>query len=182
MAYASWSVVFGEQPSAAKWNILGTNDASFNDGTGIGDGVIEPVHLDATQSDSTWVWQDWAPTYANITVGTGTVTAKYIQTGKTIIAHWKLVVGGTTAIGNAQTISLPVTANSRYGQFSPIGHASYNDGGAVAYFAGAYANSTTVANIFYPNYGGASGQLTSIFPVTEATGDIYEITFWYEAA
>lgn len=30
MAYASWSVVFGEQPSAAKWNILGTNDATFN--------------------------------------------------------------------------------------------------------------------------------------------------------
>lgn len=35
MAYQSWSVVFGEQPSAAKWNILGTNDASFNDGTGV---------------------------------------------------------------------------------------------------------------------------------------------------
>lgn len=35
MSYAAWSVVFGEQPSAAKWNILGTNDASFNDGTGI---------------------------------------------------------------------------------------------------------------------------------------------------
>lgn len=35
MAYASWSVTFGEQPSAAKWNILGTNDASFNDGSGI---------------------------------------------------------------------------------------------------------------------------------------------------
>lgn len=35
MAYASWSVSFGEQPSAAKWNILGTNDSSFNDGTGL---------------------------------------------------------------------------------------------------------------------------------------------------
>lgn len=43
MAYASWSVVFGEQPSAAKWNILGTNDASFNDGTGIDDGAITPA-------------------------------------------------------------------------------------------------------------------------------------------
>lgn len=43
MAYVAWSVVFGEQPSAAKWNILGTNDASFNDGTGIGAGVITPV-------------------------------------------------------------------------------------------------------------------------------------------
>jgi hypothetical protein len=30
MAYASWSVIFGEQPTAAKWNILGTNDAEFN--------------------------------------------------------------------------------------------------------------------------------------------------------
>lgn len=35
MAYAAWSVVFGEQPTASKWNILGTNDASFADGTGI---------------------------------------------------------------------------------------------------------------------------------------------------
>lgn len=42
MAYAAWSVVFGEQPSAAKWNILGTNDASFNDGTGIADATITP--------------------------------------------------------------------------------------------------------------------------------------------
>lgn len=48
MAYASWSVVFSEQPSAAKWNILGTNDASFNDGTGIGAGVITSESLNAT--------------------------------------------------------------------------------------------------------------------------------------
>lgn len=30
MAYSAWSVVYGEQPSAAKWNILGTNDSEFN--------------------------------------------------------------------------------------------------------------------------------------------------------
>lgn len=40
MAYSAWSVVAGEQPTAAKWNILGTNDASFNDGTGIAAGAI----------------------------------------------------------------------------------------------------------------------------------------------
>lgn len=45
MAYQSWSVVFGEQPSAAKWNILGTNDASFNDGTGIANSVIDSENL-----------------------------------------------------------------------------------------------------------------------------------------
>lgn len=34
MAYTLWSVVYGEQPSAAKWNLLGSNDAYFNDQVG----------------------------------------------------------------------------------------------------------------------------------------------------
>lgn len=43
-AYQAWSVVFGEQPSAAKWNILGQNDASFNDGSGFASGALGSVH------------------------------------------------------------------------------------------------------------------------------------------
>jgi hypothetical protein len=38
--YTLWSVVAGEQPTTAKWNILGNNDASFNSGVGFNDGVI----------------------------------------------------------------------------------------------------------------------------------------------
>lgn len=45
MGYVAWSVVFGEQPTAAKWNILGENDASFNDGTGIADDAILTRHI-----------------------------------------------------------------------------------------------------------------------------------------
>lgn len=44
MAYQAWSVVFGEQPSASKWNILGTNDASFNDGSGFANGALGSVN------------------------------------------------------------------------------------------------------------------------------------------
>lgn len=44
-SYQSWSVVFGEQPSAAKWNILGTNDSAFNDGTGIGTDAIKAASM-----------------------------------------------------------------------------------------------------------------------------------------
>ena len=43
MSYQSWSVVYGEQPSAAKWNILGTNDSSFNDGSGLNSGAIRQI-------------------------------------------------------------------------------------------------------------------------------------------
>lgn len=35
MGYAAVSFVAGEQPTTSKWNTLGTNDASFNDGTGL---------------------------------------------------------------------------------------------------------------------------------------------------
>lgn len=45
MGYVAWSVVFGEQPSASKWNILGANDASFNDGTGIASSAIITAKL-----------------------------------------------------------------------------------------------------------------------------------------
>lgn len=45
MAYTAWSVVFGEQPTAAKWNQLGANDAGFKDGTNIDDDAILNRHL-----------------------------------------------------------------------------------------------------------------------------------------
>jgi hypothetical protein len=45
MAYSAWSVIAGEQPTTSKWNILGTNDASFNDGTGIATNAITGAKL-----------------------------------------------------------------------------------------------------------------------------------------
>lgn len=45
MAYTAWSVVFGEQPTAAKWNQLGANDAGFKDGTNIDNLAILTRHL-----------------------------------------------------------------------------------------------------------------------------------------
>jgi len=53
MAYTSWSVVYGEQPSAAKWNILGTNDASFADGTGLNTGSVQQRVSTVTGASST---------------------------------------------------------------------------------------------------------------------------------
>lgn len=64
MAYAPWSVTFGEQPSASKWNVLGTNDASFNDGSGIANDAVKSAKLfyglirnrqGSTTGDNTWL-------------------------------------------------------------------------------------------------------------------------------
>lgn len=43
--YTAWSVVFGEQPSATKWNIIGTNMASFDEriGSNFSSGTDSPI-------------------------------------------------------------------------------------------------------------------------------------------
>lgn len=127
MAYQSWSVTFGEQPTAAKWNILGTNDASFNDGSGIGDDAITGVQLDAAtivfktstpvgSSDSTGSWADWGasttvnvPTWANRAIVVATIQNMYNVTSTTL-GTVRVVIGsdnGTTSgrIGQVTTIS-----------------------------------------------------------------------------
>jgi hypothetical protein len=40
MSYTEWSVIYGEIPTASKWNQLGSNDAGFRDGSNILDGAI----------------------------------------------------------------------------------------------------------------------------------------------
>lgn len=52
MAYSSWSVVFGEQPSAAKWNILGTNDSAFNTNFTRAGMVVQVVETDYSTDTS----------------------------------------------------------------------------------------------------------------------------------
>jgi len=45
MAYSADSFVADEQPTTAKWNKLWSNDASFNDGSGIADDAILARHV-----------------------------------------------------------------------------------------------------------------------------------------
>lgn len=45
MAYSADTFVADEQPTTAKWNKLWTNDASFNDGTGIANSAILARHV-----------------------------------------------------------------------------------------------------------------------------------------
>jgi len=78
MAYTAWSVVYGEQPTAAKWNQLGTNDAGFKDGTNIDSGVITPAKL---SSEAKW-WEELGRHTLGSTSATMTVSftaKKYLQ-------------------------------------------------------------------------------------------------------
>lgn len=192
MAYQSWSVVFGEQPSAAKWNILGTNDASFNDGTGIADGVIKPEHLkNGSSSLNTWVWDDFTATLSGrFDDAKWNKTGKYIRMGDLIVVRLKLVANTTTPMSGGTTdaiISLPVTAvdYSVADVNFPIGKAGLYDSGSANYDATVYFGTTTTMKVrAHPASASfvSNDPITSTSPFTWTTNDQILLTAMYQAA
>ncbi len=183
MAYASWSVVFGEQPSAAKWNILGTNDASFNDGTGIAASAITPEKL-FTGTGTTYAFSSWVPTWVNLSGG-ATTYAKYVQIGKTVFYRILYTLGGAGVAGSV-TFTLPVTANSNYTVArSMIGQCHFNDTGTGS-APGNVRLETTGTGLLLAQGSAATyvtnELLSSTVPFTWANTDVIGIQGFYEAA
>ncbi len=103
--YAAWSVIAGEQPTAAKWNILGTNDASFNTGNGFNDNIIVTRHIADSQVTGAKI-ASYRGKRQNDTTNTDE-TAAIIQYG------WGAVVmGGSGAIAD-ETVTFPQAYTSR---------------------------------------------------------------------
>lgn len=129
-------------------------------------------------------WSTWTPTYnAGITVGNGTITARYAQIGKTVTAFWKFVLGSTSAIGSNPEISLPVTGSTD--SVGTRGTGAILDAGVRWFVAGADMTATTkiVFIVIGANLNYATEEyLTATVPITWATGDTLTFSITYEAA
>jgi hypothetical protein len=106
----NWNVVFGEQPTAAKFTQLGQNDDSLHDGSGFawGSGAI------LTGGPA---WTPWTPA---ITAAGGTFTAtsatgRYQQIGKLIVWKADIVITTVGSGSGAVLFTLPVTAHDSTG-------------------------------------------------------------------
>jgi len=153
--------------------------------------ISSPVYSTALQPfglpESAYQWKPWVPSWTNITVGGGTVTANYIRVGKTVIAYIRFVYGAGSAVGNDPTFTVPVTAASKYaGGSHAIGSAYIEDFGATAYDGSVrFAGSATVAEVRVKTASGAYVTLagfTSATPFTWGTSDYFQATLIYESA
>lgn len=175
----------GQTIDAADYNVpINTIVSTINggiDSNNITDSTVTPNKL-VTGTGTTWVWQSWTPTYTNITVGNGTVSAKYIQIGKTVFFHFQLVCGTTTSLASNTRITPPVTPIARYATSrSPIGGVMADDVGTALYSGVSYF-STTVAEMAIGWYSATASVITGVFPFTEASGDTLDVYGTYEAA
>ncbi len=143
---------------------------------------------DKTILDTLGKYNDWSPTYTNLTVGNGTVVSRFTELpGGLVIAHYELEFGSTTTIdGTGPTISTPVTAVSTYTvNHNWIGGAMLLDSGN-SFFTGMVRFSTvdrfeilaqeTILTFL------RSQQLSSVLPMIWTTGDKLSFGAFFEAA
>lgn len=175
MAYTSWSVVFGEQPSAAKWNILGTNDASFNDGSGIGTNAIAGASLktdainlgyaEAT-ADQTGITTitDLTSLSVSVTVPAG---SRYIKVHGSVTINGSVanlaglrIREGSTVLGVART---PTSGTGGWATRTDVWYKAVVSAGSHTYklsltldagsgSVGAFATDPSVSTVYGPNF------------------------------
>lgn len=174
MAYVAWSVVFGEQPSAAKWNILGTNDAYFDSLVGSGT-----------------AWTSYTPTVTfsgGGSNGNATITGSYNQLGKTCTFWFKYIVGGTTSFAGMTSMfaTYPLTAS---GSFDAQADGFAISGAIVisgaVYLAGALPSNSTAFQVTAFAAGSsyvAHNAVNTTLPASWGTGSTISLSGTYEIA
>jgi hypothetical protein len=173
MTYSAWSVVASEQPTSAKWNLLGSNDDYFYSVLG----------------DST-AWTNFTPSYEGISVGNGTNIGKYLKIGKRVIVQTYFAFGGTSSVSSVIYLDLPVLQAAHYdtGNFTPaVGQAVRYVSATGALYQGPalYWGGFEQIAPHVLKTDGTSGQfvhMADTVPAAWASTDELHLSFSYEAA
>ena len=126
----------------------------------------------------------YTPTTSGITLGNGTITARYTQVGKLVFVDINFLLGSTSSITASPSFSLPVTAQGV--STATASQLTILDAG-VTFFRGAVEITATDA---YPFVDVASGtyvqtatrNISSTVPMTWTTNDRLRFQMIYEAA
>lgn len=134
-------------------------------------------------------WLSWSPSYTNLTIGGGTVSAKYTRLGRMIAFRFRFAFGAGSAVGGDPTFTLPVTPATTYAvsasQGDSLGSVRIIDLGTADFSGQAFHQASGVCA---PKVGTASGTFTSFAglnaasPMTWAIGDVLMVDGLYEAA
>lgn len=166
--------------------VVGT--ASAVNANSIAASAVTPEKL-LTGAGTGWAWQTFSPAFTNITVGNGTVIAKYVQIGKAIFGRVGFVLGSSSSVSGSVSFTLPVAANTDYANNYPIGQLYIEDTGVTGYmgYIQAVGSPAVIASLFAMNasatYVTTSGSpVNATTPFTFASGDNFKGEFYYEIA
>lgn len=151
-------------------------------------GAVVPNSLVAS-SGSGWAWQSFTPTVANMTVGNGTLTARYTQIGKKIKVFFAFKGGTTSAISGDMSFTPPVAASALYTTVAiniVIGGGQIDSGGSPSsVICAPFFNASNASiHIGYVSPSSSANGINNSSGITFTTPASIQIGFWaeYEAA
>jgi hypothetical protein len=175
---AKGDLVVGTADNTFSRIAVGANDTSLVADSTAATGVAWKT------SATLYPWQTWSPSYTRITVGNGTVVARYQQIGKTINFFFKLTWGTTTSVSNYPVFSLPATAFNTVNEFA-VGNVTMQDLSAGKFFWGRVnvnSNLAVIQGEYTAGTWNELGVIDSTNPATWASTDIWTVTGTYEVA
>lgn len=125
-------------------------------------------------------WTSTTPTYANFSLGNGTVDAGYFRIGRTVIYRGAITMGSTSSVTGIVQVSLPVAAKSSTWQTGSVD--GEDNSASFARTSGTAEINPAIwgTGVAFTSTGNAGWNATT--PFTWATGDILRWTITYEAA
>lgn len=147
-----------------------------------GDSV--PASLLAYVETMTSAWSTWSPTLTNLTLGNGSVTARYRQLGKTLDYRFKFVLGSTSAVGTDPTFTLPAAPHGSYAFLADVlgRGALYDNGTAVRDAVVRFVSGSTLLILQITAATGSYASVTATSPWTWTTGDSLSVGATVELA
>jgi hypothetical protein len=135
------------------------------------------------------VYQSYTPTWANLTVGDGSVLARYCQVNNFVNAVGYMIFGSTSAITGSVTFTLPINAASPVSAVTgwDLGSITFRDFSSGAnYFGNAQSViSATTVGIRVFNTAGTYAEQSNLSATVPFTWEVNDRIFWnitYEAA
>jgi hypothetical protein len=164
------TVAAGETYGAAAHNVI------------VNDIIDHEARLVVTDPFSA-AWTSYTPTFTNLSVGNGTLIARYLKVGRAVWFNFTFQLGSTSSVSSDIAVSLPVTASSNPGAFTVVGQ--FIDVSPLTVYPVVADAGTTGMNLRAINAAGtyATWALTSAtVPFTWATNDKILCSGFYEAA
>jgi hypothetical protein len=132
-------------------------------------------------------WINFTPTFTNLTVGNATLTGKYINVNKTVFFYVQVNFGTTTSMGNAATLTLPVSAASIAASQGGIYQITFQDHGVGTFDGSLQALNNTATTLRFGGVNSAGtyttyAETTSTVPIGWGQFDSIYISGMYEVA